>query len=429
MDGLPERFRELRKRKGLTSTALAAPRFSVSYVSQIERGRRKPSRAALVYFSRRLGVSPDFLETGVPDELPLQLRYQLEEAEAALSAGQFEDARRKAEIVLTESEAYNVPSIQRWASCIVGDALHREGRHAEATATYEELLARDDLSRSHRVRATAGLALTSVALGDLKYAALIVEPLLEAEHDPPLSSSALAELHSVLVPIYFERGDVHLAQRAAERALAAMDDSVPVRTQAVTLSHAARVLAERGQWEEALDMSRRARMLMEGLNSRRDVGKLHIAYAFLCLEVSPPRLREAEAHLNKADAILSEIGAQGELALVATERGRLAMFRRKPEMAIAQADRTLHEENAEDLERGRAYFIRGRALAELQRYDEAREAFEQALGIFGSHEAQSQLAATWREVGELAAVRGDTDGAIEAFRAALEAFFPRRFRP
>lgn len=429
MEGLPERFKRLRQQRGFTSTALARPRYTVGFVSQIERGNRRPSRDALLYFARRLRVSPHYLETGVPDDLPLRLEYRLEEAEERLAEGSFEGARAKACGVLEDSEAYHLPNIRSWALCIVGDTLFRESRHSEASETYEEALDQRDLLRSHRVRATAGLALANVGLGNLKYAGSVVEPLLEVEHDPPLDHASLVELHSVLIPIYFERGDVELAQRAADRALALIDETVPVRAQAIALSHAARVLAEREQLEEALDMSRRARLLMEGLRNRRDVGKLHVAYAFLCLEVAPPRLREAEEHLNQADTILSEIEAHAERALVTTERGRLAMYRRKPAQAIAHVEETLAEEGAGDLEHGRAYFVKGRALAMLGRQDEAREAFDEALRIFGMHDAHSQLAATWREIAELTTTRGALVEAIEAFRSALEAFSPRRFRP
>lgn len=430
MEELPERFRELRRRRGLTSSALAASRYSVSYVSQIERGMRHPSREALRYFASRLGVSAAYLETGIPDDLPMQLEYQLEEAEASMAEGSVEEARQRAQAVIPDAEAYHLVSIGQRASCIVADALYREARYSEAAEAYERLLGgQDDLSRIYQVRAIAGLAMANIALGNLKQAALVVEPFLEIEHDPPLDRAALTELHSVLIPIYFERGDIQLAQRAAERTLAVMDESVPIRTQAIALSHAARVLAERGQLEEALDMSRRARMLMEGLNSRRVVGKFHTAYAYLCLEVSPPRLREAETHLNLAEAILSEVNAHAERAFVTTERGRLALFRRDPKRAIVEADRTLTEESAEQLEQGRAYFVRGRALAELGRYDEARESFDHALEIFGTHDASNQLGSTWREIGELAASRGDPDGAMEAFRVALDTFSPRRYRP
>src|SRR5438093_4624655 len=97
MEGLPERFRALRKARRLSSRALGEPRFSVSYVSQIERGHRRPSQAALEYFAWRLGVSPAFLATGVPDDLPLRLRYELEQAEKDLSEASCRAARERAE--------------------------------------------------------------------------------------------------------------------------------------------------------------------------------------------------------------------------------------------------------------------------------------------------------------------------------------------
>jgi tetratricopeptide (TPR) repeat protein len=267
------------------------------------------------------------------------------------------------------------------------------------------------------------------ALGNLKQAAFVIEGFLSEEHSPPLGHAAIAELESILVSVYFERGDVQLAQRTAERALAVLDETVPLRTQAVALTNAARVLVDRGELEEALELVGRARFLVERLQSRRDVGRLHIMFAFLCLELSPPKLQEAEDHLDQAESILSEIGATAELALATTERSRLAMLRRRPKQAITLADRTITEESAEELERGRAYFVKGRALAELGRHEEARESFDHALDIFGAHDSHAQLAATWREVGELAAARGDLEGSTEAFRSALEAHAPRRFRP
>lgn len=430
MEGLPDRVRRLRKERGLTSTALAKPKYTVGYISQIERGARKPSQDALIYLARKLGVSTDYLLIGVPDDLPLRLKYALEEAEGALAEGSFDEARRKAEGVITDSEPYDLPYLRSWAACIMGDALHRSSRYSEAAETYEDLLVQTDLFRAFQVRATAGLALASVALGNLKHAATVVESLLDAEIDPPLDHAAIAELHVALIAAYFEGGDVQLAQRATERALSVIDETVPIRTQALAYSHSSRVLAERGLWEEALDASRRARALMETLANRRDVARLHTAYAFLCLEVNPPKIREAETHLDQADEILSEVGGpQPDRALINTERGRIALFRRKHRQAIAEADRTIREEHAEELERGRAYFVKGRALAQLGRHQQAREAFDAALMIFGAHDAQAQLAATWREIGELAAAKGEPDAAMEAFRAALEAFFPRRTRP
>src|SRR5439155_25809993 len=84
---LATRFRELRVRAGLTKTALARPRYTVSYVSQIESGRRTPSREAMEFFAERLSVTPRFLATGIPDGLEDELRYRLEEARRANRGG------------------------------------------------------------------------------------------------------------------------------------------------------------------------------------------------------------------------------------------------------------------------------------------------------------------------------------------------------
>src|SRR5437764_12562905 len=84
---LASRFRELRLRAGLNKTALARPRYTVSYVSQIESGRRTPSPGAMEFFAERLSVTPRFLTTGIPDGLEDELRYRLEEAHRANRQG------------------------------------------------------------------------------------------------------------------------------------------------------------------------------------------------------------------------------------------------------------------------------------------------------------------------------------------------------
>src|SRR5919198_3452854 len=93
---LGPRFRELRTRAGLTKTALARPRYTVSYVSQIESGRRTPSPAAMAYFAGRLGVSPGFLATGVPEGLEEELKYRLEEGRRAIRDEELDKAEEAA---------------------------------------------------------------------------------------------------------------------------------------------------------------------------------------------------------------------------------------------------------------------------------------------------------------------------------------------
>ncbi len=60
-------IREVRTKLGLTQAQLAAPEFSISYISAIERGKIRPSLKALSILARRLDVPLTFLLEGSPE--------------------------------------------------------------------------------------------------------------------------------------------------------------------------------------------------------------------------------------------------------------------------------------------------------------------------------------------------------------------------
>src|SRR5436190_23658215 len=62
---LGKRVRQLRVAAGLTQTELAGTRFSKEYVSQIERGKTRPTTETITWLADRLDVDPAFLEHGV----------------------------------------------------------------------------------------------------------------------------------------------------------------------------------------------------------------------------------------------------------------------------------------------------------------------------------------------------------------------------
>src|SRR5256886_9230836 len=59
-------IREVRTKLGLTQAQLAAPEFSISYISAIERGKIRPSLKALSILAKRLDVPLTFLLEGSP---------------------------------------------------------------------------------------------------------------------------------------------------------------------------------------------------------------------------------------------------------------------------------------------------------------------------------------------------------------------------
>src|SRR2546427_471336 len=61
---LGERVRQLRVAAGLTQTDLAGDRFSKEYVSQIERGKTRPTRETIEWLAGQLGVDPGLRPRG-----------------------------------------------------------------------------------------------------------------------------------------------------------------------------------------------------------------------------------------------------------------------------------------------------------------------------------------------------------------------------
>jgi tetratricopeptide (TPR) repeat protein len=424
---LAARIRDLRVQAGLTKTALARPRYTVSYVSQIESGRRTPSPEAIEFFAQQLGVSSHFLATGVPEDIEEQLRYRLQEAKVAIREGRGGDAQDLAASVGAQAEEYALSPLVHKGKLILAEALAQQGRYPEAIDVYEEALERD-LPERDRAHAVAGLAKVYRTIGDIDYAAQLVELFLRREDRGPLDPSLLAELQSVLVSIYFERGDVTAAERAATRALAAASHGGSLELRAKAYWIASRVLAENRRWSEALDYATRATVLMEELDDRSSVAKLHNAYAFICLEVEPPRVDEAKDHLDRAEALLSVEAATKDLAYIHEERGRIAMLRDRPGEALEWAERGLAEAGADELELARCHYLKGRALSELGRREEAGEALSAAAAAFKEQGARQQEASCWRELGELDLAHGDLASAVKAFRAGLEALDQRRTR-
>jgi tetratricopeptide (TPR) repeat protein len=424
---LAARIRDLREQAGLTRTALARPRYTVSYVSQIEAGRRKPSPEALGYLASRLGVTPGFLATGIPEGLEESLRYQVEEARRNLREGHADDAHRTVLPVIGQAEQYGMERLRSEARVVEADALVGSGRLREAIDAYEDAL-EGDLPERDAGLATAALARAYRGMGDLTYAADVVDTFLSRRERPPLDPAVVSELQATLVSIYFERGDVLRAERTARRALASADEKASLDVRAGAYWNASRVLAEARRYDEALDLATRARILMEQLDDRRSVARLHNAYGFICLEAEPPRTEEAAQHLDRAEALLREVGAPGDIAYVETERARLALLEGRPEEAVRHAGEAAAAFGDDPLELARALYTQGRALATMGRLDEARGTLRKAAVLFGEIGARQQEAGCWRELGELELAEGRTDRAVEALRAGLAALDPRRTR-
>src|SRR6266496_1777487 len=106
---LGERLRQLRVSAGLTQTELAGDRFSKEYVSQIERGKTRPTRETIEWLAGRLGVDTGFLANGVSADERGRVEAALARAEALLEARRNEEALVEFESVRSAVLAKGMP--------------------------------------------------------------------------------------------------------------------------------------------------------------------------------------------------------------------------------------------------------------------------------------------------------------------------------
>src|SRR3954470_12370807 len=89
---LGERLRQLRVTAGLTQTDLAGERFSKEYVSQIERGKTRPTQETIEWLAQKLGVDPGFLASGVSADERGRIETALARAEALSENHEYADS-------------------------------------------------------------------------------------------------------------------------------------------------------------------------------------------------------------------------------------------------------------------------------------------------------------------------------------------------
>src|ERR671914_1423297 len=92
---LGERLRQLRVSAGLTQSELAGERFSKEYVSQIERGKTRPTQETIQWLAARLDVDPGFLASGISGDERGRVEATLARADALTQAHRYAEAIRE----------------------------------------------------------------------------------------------------------------------------------------------------------------------------------------------------------------------------------------------------------------------------------------------------------------------------------------------
>src|SRR5207248_8500775 len=259
---LGERVRQLRVAAGQTQTDLAGDRFSKEYVSQIERGKTRPTRETIEWLAQKLGVDPGFLERGVSADERRRVETLLARAEALSESGQYDEAVAEFENSKTAVLATGVTELE--VRHLSGEAWARmengEVKHAIEQLNRARMLAEaSEFSDVDRAELFFRLGVCRYQLSSIATAVgLLNEALTLAEGSQLPCDRLRADILAWRSRCYRRQRDLEAAREDVERALElaqALDD--PLKTADVYFQ--ASLVSERmGHWVLARNYAERA---------------------------------------------------------------------------------------------------------------------------------------------------------------------------
>ena len=429
---LGERVRSLRIAAGLTQTDLAGGRFSKEYISQIERGKTRPTDDTVAWLAERLRVDSAFLTAGVSTEERAKLEAHLARAEALLEAHSYADAIEAFRAARPELEETSAPALllraltgEAWALMQYGDirdslALLQRARELVEQPAFSDVDRADVLFRVGVARYKLSSVSTAVALLD--------EALSLAEGSGLPCDLLRADILGWRSRCRRRQRDFEAAREDVERALELAQDLGDKRAIANTYFQASMVAQRQGHYVLSRNYAQRARELYHELNDERNVGRLLLNLGGLTLllgdedkavdylQASIHRALEADSPPDAAQAFegLAQVHLRRQEYDKAEELARKAL-------ALLEGREDFLDEVCP------SQLVLGRALMERHRLDEAEECFRAADAAAEQLASVSHRTEAWVALGDLAARRGDDREASRLYRNAAEALQEIRF--
>lgn len=429
-------IREVRTKLGMTQAQLAAPEFSISYISAIERGKIRPSLKALSILARRLDVPLTFLLEGSPsgaaearavgyspaDSGPDQrIDVDLLQADVLVQQGAYSQAEQLLEPIQPE----RVTTDQVYRLYLLKGEIHLgAGEFQEAVvdlrAAVSQGEALNDSEYTERARNLLGRAYFSLYNYTLAMENhLRCNTAIESAQitDPVFS----LEVYSNLANDYFRLGDLEKSIAYFHRALETLDgmnrDSKSFAQKYIEISQHYKSV---GKLTMARDYAMRSLAIYEMRDEQRLVGLTHQRLG-KALEKQND-LDGAEKEYRQAIAIERDLNDEVSASLCHTGLAELLLKRGQNKDAEKEAEEALRfaKSSGDPQTQGQALI----ALAQIRHQDGGFEAadqyFTQALELLDSSNAHEIAASAYFRFANLLEERGEVQRSLAAIKKAYE---------
>jgi tetratricopeptide (TPR) repeat protein len=429
---LGDRLRQLRVSAGLTQTDLAGDRFSKEYISQIERGKTRPTEETIKWLAGRLGVDASFLASGVSTDERARAEAVLARAEALAERRDYDEAIDEYTTALAAVVATGAVDLQvrvlsgeAWARAHRGEArpaieLLEQARGLVEGPSFSDLDRAEVLFRLGVARYLISSIPTSIAL--------LGEALALIDRSALPSDLLRANVLTWRSRCYRRQRDYEAARDDVTRALELAESMNDTRALGEAYFQASLIAERDGHWVLARTYAERAKAQYEVLTDRMNVGRLLNNLGGLEFLLGKPE--EAIARLTEAFAIALEHGTEDDAATAMSSLAQVYLRTGDPVKAEEHARHALRrlgtrEDRMDEI--GNARLVLGRALLEQDRLEEADEMLGEAEDALATLSSGPHKAAAWVAQGDLAQRRGDDRRAAALYRAAAETLQDFRF--
>ncbi len=429
---LGERLRQLRVAANLTQTDLAGERFSKEYVSQIERGKTRPTRETIEWLAERLSVDASFLANGVSADERGRVDAVLTRAEALVEADHNDEALEQLDGARSAVLATGLPELEVKHLTLAARARLTNGDVRQAIdllAQARSLSEAPEFSDIDRAEVLFRLGTCRYALSSISTAlGLFNEALTLAERSGLPCDLLRSNILGYRSRCYRRQRDFEAAREDVERALELAKAVDEPRAVARVYFNASLVAERQGHWALARTYAERAKAQYEELSDRLNVSRLMNNLGGLNFLLGKPE--EAIVHLKEAFRVALDMGENAEAAQAVSSLAQVHL--RTGDIATAE-EQSRHAlellDGREDFldEIGNARIVLGRSLLEQGRLEEAEEAFAAADSSFEQLSSASHRALAWVAMGDLATRRENDRTAAHHYRNAAEALQDFRF--
>jgi transcriptional regulator with XRE-family HTH domain len=415
-ESLGERVRRLRLSKGLSQKQLAGPGVGDSYIARIEADQRKPSLRAIRYLAGRLGVDPDYLETGSAVTPTKERELRLADAELTLRLGDDLDRAEKMLRGLLDEE---IPDgIEARVRATLGGVLAGRGDFTGAIAELEPIVAAGAFHPCTRPDVYETLANAYLATGAQVLAIKLLERAITAADEEERHLTQQVRFRVFLGQALSTMGAFERAHRELEEASDRAEKLAQPEVRIAVAWETARVAWNRGDSDEALRAISRARALAEITEDTLVIARSHVLASEL--NTCEGRSAEAREHLEQAERILTLSDDPVDRGLLRVEQARVEAELGDARQALAyagEADKLLGEHV---LHRANGRHALAVAHAALGQFAKATPEFDEAIELLLARRQWREASSVARDWAKALQADGRDQEAVAVLHRALD---------